>query len=307
MNYEEIFRPEAERTVKPLADEVATLSRQLATLRRRCLDEQESVRRAEEDIAALKQIAAARLEGDTGGYDRFKTSLKKLQAKLDTAQEIVRTFEELIPAKERDLASAKNKLQSTFLALAAAARPACEARMAELIGTVLAERDAFVATFERLALDYGADFTGANKLYPDGLHYRPDPHRADFLIATGLEESLIEAGTVRARRGPYLSPPSPQPAQVTTQEPSEPVGVDPGATGEAAPDNSDAPAAPLTQEPIPEPPLSAVGASLGANGRAAEPTQDGQAEAETAEDAEQGPEVVPVDSPRADGIAGESC
>jgi len=231
MNYLETFRAEAEKKVRPLADTVAKLTRQLESIRKRADDEKRRAIQTEADIADLKNRAGEALtDRGVNAFDRYKTSLKKLTALLATSREIIETFDrEILPAKERELVEAKAALQAALVALVTASVPVCEVRMGELVGVVLRERDEFMSAADSLFGDYAADFQDANKfsharIYPDGVHLRPDPYRVGTMIATNLEEGIYDPSA--PRRGAFLvSAPPIAPVAETSLE-STPTGQD---------------------------------------------------------------------------------
>jgi hypothetical protein len=208
MNYLDTLKTEAAKTVKPLADQVTTLTRQLASIRKRADDEKGSAAQTEANIANLKALAGEALTGKgVGAFDRYKTSLKKLTARLATSREIIETFNrEILPAKECEIATAKAVLQEGLIALVMTHLPEAEKEMAALIGVVLRERDQFMASADAVFLEYGGDFANSRRVYPDGLSLRPDPYRPHLQIATGLSEESYDPADGMRRRGAYLTP-----------------------------------------------------------------------------------------------------
>ena len=222
MDYYATFKTEAAKTIKPLADSVRRLEKELERLRAQLTKEQGNAASFKQRLDTLKSLAGEKLTAGQNAYEKYRRDHRRLAGELGTSQAMVESFtDELIPAKERELSEARNKVQAALGDLAVAKRPVCEDCMAELLGQVLDERDSFVAAFDSLFGEYGGDFTGYHRVYPDGLHYRPDPSRADFLIATGLDENSVNSKSIRNRRGDYLTPPqeaaeaasSPQAAQ----------------------------------------------------------------------------------------------
>jgi hypothetical protein len=151
----------AEKTIAPLAAQVRKLTRQLDTLRQREISEAEAFTKAREDVVRWKSLAGGYLEDGPGGFARFQTGLKRAMAKEETSKESIQIFgHELVPGKARELEAARQKLANEFSALYATSKTACEARMAELLDAVIAERDGFVAAFEELRKTYGGSYSG---------------------------------------------------------------------------------------------------------------------------------------------------
>jgi hypothetical protein len=181
----------------------------------------------EERLEALKGLAGERLTDSQNSHASFLVAFKRMTANLAAAKEAVALFEtELIPASERGLVEARARLQAGFLDFAAAQRPTCEAKMADLVGAVLAERDTFMAALDGLAADFGATFSGNARTYPDGVCYRPDtgPYcGAGRVILTALEEQVTSGDDPRCRRAyPTLTPPAPEPPPAAPQAPETP-------------------------------------------------------------------------------------
>jgi len=230
-NYSEVLKDKAALVLRPLADAVQARERELAAIRKRLADETERAVGAESDLAVLKGDAALHLA--VGAFERFKTSLKKRQAILDASRETARLLaDEITPQAERAFVVARRALQVGFLNFVVTSRPLCEVPMADLIGQALLERDAFMAALDLLAATYGATFTGSCRSYPDPAHLRsdPSPGRSGMAISTGLDERLVDASTISARRGDTLlegprPPAGPPPPPAAPDMPQEAPGV----------------------------------------------------------------------------------
>jgi len=308
-DYYTIFKREAETAIKPLAEVIRALMKQLAELRQRLIDEQENLAQHEREADKLKSLAGASLGGDINSFERFKTSLRKKTGLIATSREVVDTLgREVLPNVERELAEARCKRQAALLDFLVGCRPACESRMAELIGTVLAERDDFMAAFSSIFADFGGDFTGNNRVYPDGKHYRPSPARPDFLIQTTLDESTIDRRSLLSLAELMAERPAPPPEAPVPQKSAEaPIEAPtPGAPqGQGVPKNEatahvessidQKPAQDTTLTEIVDPISLFVSRDESQDGQEAQDVpQDILFEAE-ADDA--GPAAVPVDSP----------
>jgi len=167
--YFDTLKPEAETKIKPLAATVAKLGRELDDLRHDAKKERGNVEGLEERLTGFKAKAGEWLAGGKDSRATFKVRLKHLAGDLAAAKETVAVYDgELIPAAERALAEAKRKVQAALLDMVRASMPTCEQRMAELLGAVLAEREDFMAAADSIFSEYGGDFTGKNRVYPDG-------------------------------------------------------------------------------------------------------------------------------------------
>ena len=245
MNYLELLKPEAEKSIRSLAADVVKLTRQLASLRKHGETERGNAKALEERQAELKGMAGQRVAEGQNAYASWKVALKRVTADLAASKEAVATFKtDLIPTAERALAAAKVKVQAGLIDLAKASLPVCERRMGELIGEVVLERTRFMAACDTIFKDYGGDFTGKNRVYPDGVYLRPDPYRPSMQIATGLEESVYDPANAPLR-GACLSPPPPAPDAQDAPGPTPADAPDAPAASETRPD---APAGQNTRE-----------------------------------------------------------
>jgi len=207
--YYEAFKVEAAKTVKPLADAVAKLEKQVAGIADRIRYEGENVGRSEAVLAAHKQSAGAKLTAGTSTYREWQTRLGRLSGDVAAARAALEILKgEILPNVEREFATVKAALQAALIHLVEAHLPEVEQKMAELIAVVLAARDSFMVACDSLFGEYadGVGFSGAQRLYPDPTHLRPDPIRPSLQIGTSLEESTVDPTTGPRRRGAYLTP-----------------------------------------------------------------------------------------------------
>ena len=158
----------AEKTIKPLADQVRKRARQLAELQKRAADEAEGHVKAVDDVTRWKGLAGEYLaDSSPGSFDRYKTGLKRALAKEETARESVKIFAaDLIPTARRELDTARTKLEQAFAALVVTARADYENRLTELLVAVVGEHDNWLAAISELAKGFGTSFHGeAPKVY----------------------------------------------------------------------------------------------------------------------------------------------
>jgi len=149
----------AEKSIRPLAETVRKLTGQLAHLRQRLETERGNVGKREADLESLKAAASSYLAENT--FPTFKVRLKRATENLSAARESVVLFEtDLIPRTEKGLQEAHEKLAQAFTATCAAARADCEASMAEKLGAIVAEHDAFMAAIADLGKDFGTAYHG---------------------------------------------------------------------------------------------------------------------------------------------------
>jgi chromosome segregation ATPase len=177
VDYTSLIQPDVDKTIRLLADHVATLSKQLAGLQPRLQTEQGNVTALEGRLERLKASAGKKLTADQNAYEQYRRDLKKLTADLATSTEMVRAFSvELVPGKTTELAAARLKLRQALGALVESSKPSCEATMAKLLDAVAQERDAFMDAFAKVYREYGVAFDGGAKGIPP---VAPSPRLAE--------------------------------------------------------------------------------------------------------------------------------
>ena len=150
----------ASKALPALAEKVRKLEKQRAAVLDRLQNERDDLDRAARNITAHKEVAGERLASSTSDYKAWQGKLRRLTLELETAREALALLEgETRPAVEKELWETRGKLSQALDALCLAARPAAEARMAELLGAVVSEHDEFLGGCARLFLDHGLVFT----------------------------------------------------------------------------------------------------------------------------------------------------
>ena len=150
----------ASKALPALAEKVRKLEKQRAAVLDRLQNERDDLDRAARNITAHKEVAGERLASSTSAYKEWQGKLRRLTLELETAREALALLEgETRPAVEKELWETREKLLQALRTLCLAARPSCEARMAELLNAVVAEHDSFLDACVRLHEDHGCAFT----------------------------------------------------------------------------------------------------------------------------------------------------
>ena len=185
MDYMTLLKPEAEQSVKTFAKNVQDCTSAITKIEKRLAEEMGDVRNFESRIADLNSRASESLLSDTNSYEKYRTSITKLRAQLATSVAICTTFQnELLPAKKAQLDEERRKLDKALTVFCEGKRGACEAKMTELIGQVVAERDDFLDAVERLFAENGLVFKigRSQNVIPMPQHPRIDRQRPGFVI-----------------------------------------------------------------------------------------------------------------------------
>lgn len=160
-NYCDILKPEAERVLRPLADEVQAREAELAAVRKRLATETAKADGAESDLAALKAKAPERLGSGQNAYEHFRTMLRKRTALLATSREIVGVLgSEIEPAAERALDAARTELTVAGRDFYARQRAGCESNLARLLAEVVTEYDGFARAMNEIRKTYATACDG---------------------------------------------------------------------------------------------------------------------------------------------------
>jgi molybdopterin converting factor small subunit len=156
MNYYETFKPEADKKISALAETVKTLSAQLPKIRKRLADEQDNAKSLNSRIEKLKQLSAESLTGDQNDYEKFKVSLKKLTADLESSKETCRLLaDEVLPKKTNELNTATTNLKIALNAFLLKSRSIADKKINELLIACVNERQDFLDAFKKIFSDYG--------------------------------------------------------------------------------------------------------------------------------------------------------
>jgi chromosome segregation ATPase len=185
MDYYNEMKSQAEGSLKVSAKNVQDCTAAISKIEKRFAEEMENVKNYENRIKVLNERASESLLSDTNSYEKYRTSITKLRAQLATSVAICTTFQnELLPAKKNQLAESKKELEKALTVFCESKRAACEKKMTELIGQVVAERDDFLDAVQRLFAENGLTFKlgRANENMPRPVHPRIDKMRPGCVI-----------------------------------------------------------------------------------------------------------------------------
>lgn len=203
MNYYEKFKDDAKQAVATSATNVETFAEQVSKIKKRMEEETANATELEKRIVILKEKAGESLVGDAKDYAEFKQSLSRSGAELDTSRELIETFnKQILPAKQGQLVNEQRKLASALTAFCQSKRPICEARITELVGEIVRERDAFLDGLERIHQDYNVSLKrNAPGVIPECLHERINKLSSGFVIKARTAEQRVKALAALAGAG----------------------------------------------------------------------------------------------------------
>jgi len=156
MSYYEQFKPEIDERIQGFKTTFESLNSQLEKILKRLKDETYNRKNLEEQIQRLKDLSGESLSGETGSYEKFKTSMKKLNEQLKVSTDMVETLEsEIVPNTERQLIEAKGKLERAVSDFLLSKKPDFEKRLAELFQRLSDEQKDFLDSAKRLFTENG--------------------------------------------------------------------------------------------------------------------------------------------------------
>jgi len=190
--YFEQFQITFPKKIKPLADHRDDLRKQIGAAMKRISDETALAQRVQQQISKLKSLAGESLAGGQGEFEKFRLSMRKRMDELAASKEIIETLEgEVLPRLREECTLTERKISDAVTALALELRPKCEARMAELLGEIVAEHDGFLDAFDQLCIDHGTSFSRLKSSHvPIPSHPRWDPKKFGSVVALSLQERM---------------------------------------------------------------------------------------------------------------------
>jgi hypothetical protein len=209
----------AETKLRPLADLVRRLVKQLDTLRQREISETEALVKAEEDVLRWKGLASDYLSDGPGAFNKFQTGLKRAIAREATLKETLVLFKrDLIPHAVQELVESREKLAQAFTTMCADTRADCEAEMARLLAGIVAEHDNWLMAISELGKNFGTAYRGKPPvIYSSRLdevrHTLTGRRWLTFLHAPAVAVPAVPAAPAPAATGLAAAVPA-QPARV---------------------------------------------------------------------------------------------
>lgn len=237
VNYYEQFKPTADVRAKSYFKIVSDLAKQIPVVEKRLADERLAAENFKSRFAKLEELSIESLSGDVGSFEKYKTSMKKLQNDLEISEEITDNIEKrILPAAKQRLDDATTNLKIVLNQLVLSSRKFADAEINILLKSCIVEHDSFLDAFGKIFQDYGLVFIANDEAQCPG----PWPERE-------IEEMRIRLGMV----------PNPEPShqeiwknynEQTMAEYAEAVPAEP--TPDAGP--VDVPQEPIDERNIPE-------------------------------------------------------
>ena len=155
-SYYESFKLKADDKCRTLHKTVADLSKQLPKVRKRLQDEKDNRDKLQSRLEKMADLSVESLSGDVTSYERYKTSMKKLNVELAVSEEIVQNIStNILPNAEIRLLDAERNLKIVLNQLIHETRPVADEKINEFLRSCIDERDKFLDAWRTIYGDFG--------------------------------------------------------------------------------------------------------------------------------------------------------
>jgi hypothetical protein len=159
MSFYEKFKPEVEKIVAALVESFSVCKSKLALTEKRLNDQTSLLDRLNRQKDTLTSLADESLADDinsVNSFDKFKTSLRKVNADIESTSEAVEAVEgKIIPVQRRALEEAQQKLETALEGFCQQQKNDCETSMNALLSQIIELQDDFYDFHSLIFTDYG--------------------------------------------------------------------------------------------------------------------------------------------------------
>lgn len=221
MDFYTILKPEIEKAVSVFAEQPTSAKKKLAKTENRLLDEKALLGRLVEQKEKLTSLSDESLAGSDNDYEKFKVSLKKVNAQIEVTSEAVKVLESrIIPAQRKEVEQAGQKLASELRTFCLNHKGACEVEMSKLLDEIVKLQDSLLDAFDRLCADYGFRFNNND----GALNPEPKHKRIESLSIIELS-ARQRAAAIDTPTKPAMPPESAQDAKAPIKPTIPPEGI----------------------------------------------------------------------------------
>jgi chaperonin cofactor prefoldin len=214
MSYYETLKPGPDTDIGKLSASAKNLSEQIPRIKKRLADEQNNSERLKTRIQELESRAGEVLTDDKNAYEKYRTSLKKLNSELETSTSMIQSLSETLSSKQRELREGREKLKYTLNAYLLKNRPTADERINGLLKECIYVRQDFIDSFKKIYADCGnVDFF----FYDES--YCPGPWSG-----SKVRDMCVSLGIGISRTGDIIIP---KPVQTTPEAGSQAVESQP--------------------------------------------------------------------------------
>ena len=159
MQYFEMFSIEARERTKILIAQRNTFTKTIDIASKNLAKEKENGFSLVERIDKLKELSTTSLTDDDLSFAKFKTSLKKLNADLETSDEVCRALtNDIIPQKKKELSAISSTLKRVLQSYFIECKPINDENVRILIDKADQEQQDYYEAFEQIFKTAGLTF-----------------------------------------------------------------------------------------------------------------------------------------------------
>ena len=167
MDYYKKFKPGPGTAIDKLAGSVKSLAEQIPRITKRLSDERNNSGRLKERIRDLEKRAGEILIDDKNAFEKYRSSLRKLNFELETSTSMIQSLSETLERSRVEFGESKFNLRVLLNAHLLEKRPVADARINVFLKECIAVVQEFLADFERIYADCGIDFiASSDDFYP---------------------------------------------------------------------------------------------------------------------------------------------
>lgn len=198
MSYYEKFKPGPDTAIGKLSARVKSLAEEIPRFTKRLADEKNNSLRLKNRIAELESRAGEILIDDKNAYEKYRTSLRKLNRELETSISMINSLSWSLPSKQTEFRESKHNLRVLLDAYLLRSRPVADAKINELLKDCLVVIQDFLASFTQIYLDCGMEFIASND------DFYPGPFSGQQ-----VRDMCLSLGFVISRTGTISAPTKP--------------------------------------------------------------------------------------------------
>jgi len=221
--------------IKKTYSRIQVLDQQVGGISRRIGIEKQNIENYKSRIAKLDGLAAESLSGSSKSYEKYKTSVKKLNEQLSLSLEILEKLQQVRRPLLEELRTHKYNLQIILPNFIIEFRRKADSELSPLLDTLMDRIENFLSDCKEICRGFGILFIERGHFIPLGL---PADFLADYRRKKAAEKPIhetenIESTQTTAPDSPQA--PSPEQQDVVTEPsmPSEGIEVPPEPVSQA--------------------------------------------------------------------------
>jgi len=151
MNFYDELKPKSDDRVGKLSEAFKATKVRLEKTKKRLAEEVQLLGRLQTQREKLTNLSDDSLVDSGDSFDKFKVSLKKLSAQMETSNDAIQTLKNnVIPSLESEVRQSEQALKTGLNAMVKDSLGLAESEMSELAGQIVAVQDSFLNAFDRI-------------------------------------------------------------------------------------------------------------------------------------------------------------